>query len=460
VTPNILILDDERSMCDLLQADLRLRDFAPSCFTSAKEALDAFTRGDFDAVLTDLKMPGMDGIEFCSRLLANRPGVPVVVMTAFGSLETAVAAMRAGAYDFVTKPIEMELLALILRRAVERRQLQQQIRSLREAVAGMAKFEGLLGESPVMQKLYDQLSQIADSEAPVLITGESGSGKELVAKALHQRSRRRDKPFVAVNCAALPDNLLESELFGHVKGAFTDARSDRKGLFVQAQGGSLLLDEIGEMPLSMQPKLLRALEEGKLRPVGGEKEITFGARLLASTNRDLQTAVEEGRFRKDLFFRIDVIQVELPPLRARGTDSILLAQHFIDLCAGRAGKNVVGMSDGVAEKLLTYAWPGNVRELRNVIERAVALTRFDKLTVEDLPEKIRDYRRSHVVLGGDDPAELVPLEEVERRYILHVLQSVNGNRTLAARTLGLDRKTLYRKLRQYGVMGEETDSPT
>ncbi len=456
--PRILIVDDERSMCDLLDTDLRLRDFVPSCFTSAVEALEVFNSGDFEVVLTDLKMPGMDGLQFCSRLVANRPDVPVVVMTAFGSLETAVAAMRAGAYDFVTKPIEMELLALILRRAVERRQLQQQVRSLSEAVARTAKFEELLGESPVMQKLYDQLSQVADSEAPVLITGESGTGKELVARALHQRSRRREQPFVAVNCAALPDNLLESELFGHVKGAFTDARSDRKGLFVQAEGGTLLLDEIGELPLLMQPKLLRALEEGTLRPVGSEKEIAFDVRLLASTNRDLRTAVEEGRFRKDLFFRIDVIQLELPSLRARGADALLLAQHFIDLCAGRAGKSVGGMSDGVAEKLLAYSWPGNVRELRNVIERAVALTRFDKLTVDDLPEKIRDYHSSQVIIGGNNPGELVPLEEVERRYILHVLDSVGGNRTLAARTLGLDRKTLYRKLRQYGVLSDEGDS--
>ena len=456
--PRILIVDDERSMCDLLETDLRLRDFAPACFTSVSAAWDAFTRSDFEVVLTDLKMPGTDGIQFCSRLLTSRPDVPVVVMTAFGSLETAVAAMVAGAYDFVTKPIEMELLALILRRAVERRQLQQQIRSLSEAVARTARFEEMLGESSVMQKLYDQLSQIADSEAPVLITGESGTGKELVAKALHQRSRRRGRPFVAVNCAALPENLLESELFGHMKGAFTDARSDRKGLFVQAEGGTLLLDEIGEMPLSMQPKLLRALEEGKLRPLGSERETAFDVRLLASTNRDLETAVEEGRFRKDLFFRLDVIQVELPSLRARGTDALLLAQHFIALCAGRAGKKVMGMSDEVASKLLAYSWPGNVRELRNVIERAVALTRFDKVTVDDLPEKIRDYRSSHVFIGGDDPGELVPLEDVERRYILHVLQSVHGNRTLAARTLGLDRKTLYRKLHQYGVPGAEGDS--
>ena len=455
----ILVVDDEQSMCDLLETDLRLRDFAPRCCTSAAEAFEVFCRDDFEVVLTDLKMPGMDGIQFCSRLVASRPDVPVIVMTAFGSLETAIAVIRAGAYDFVTKPVELELLAVILRRAIERRQLQEQIRSLREAVQSVERFEELLGQSPPMQKLYDQLAQIADSDSSVLIAGESGTGKELVARALHQRSRRSDKPFVAVNCAALPDTLLASELFGHMKGAFTDARNDRKGLFAQAEGGTLLLDEIGDMPLSMQPKLLRALEENKIRPVGSEKEVPFDVRILAASNRDLETAVEERRFREDLFFRINVIQVELPPLRARGADALLLAQHFIEMCAARAKKQVVGMSETVAEKLLAYSWPGNVRELRNVIERAVALTRFDKLTVEDLPEKIRDYRSSQVVLGGNDPGELLPLEEVEHRYILHVLDAVGGNRTLAARTLGLDRKTLYRKLRHYGVLGGEGECP-
>jgi two-component system response regulator HydG len=453
----VLIVDDERSMCDLLEADLRLRDFAPTCFTSAAEGLAAFARDEFDVVLTDVTMPGMGGIEFCSRLVGNRPDVPVVVMTAFGSLETAIAAIRAGAYDFVTKPIEMELLAVILHRAVERRRLKEQVRALSEAVARSSRFEELLGESAAMERLYDQLARIADSEASVLITGESGTGKEFVAKALHRRGSRREKPFVAVNCAALPDTLLESELFGHAKGAFTDARGDRKGLFVQAEGGTLLLDEIGEMPPAMQAKLLRALEENRVRPLGSEHEVAFDVRILAATNRDLETAVEEGRFRQDLFFRINVIQIDVPPLRSRGADILLLAQHFVEQFAPRAKKRVLGISEPVAEKLLSYDWPGNVRELRNVVERAVALTRHDKLTLDDLPEKIRDYRSSQVVIGGSDPGELAPLEEIERRYILHVLHCVGDNRTLAARTLGLDRKTLYRKLRQYGVLGEEAD---
>lgn len=450
--PSILIIDDEQSMRDLLEADLHLRDFAPHCVASAQSAFDALERQQFEAVLTDLKMPGIDGIQLCSRLAATRPDVPVIVMTAFGSLETAIAAIRAGAYDFVTKPIEMELLAMILSRAVERRRLQQQVRQLSEAVEQSTRFEDLLGESAAMQKLYDQLAQVADTEANVLITGESGTGKELVAKALHNRSRRRDKPFVAVNCAALPDTLLESELFGHVKGAFTDARAERKGLFLQAEGGTLLLDEIGEMPLPMQAKLLRALEDSKVRPLGAEREVSFDVRILAATNRDLETAIEENRFRQDLFFRVNVIQLSVPPLRSRGIDVLLLAQHFIQSFAARSQKEVGGISAPVAEKLLAYSWPGNVRELRNAIERAVALTRHDKLTLDDLPPAVRSYSASQVVIAAGDPEELTTLEEVERRYILHVLQCLGDNRTLAAKTLGLDRKTLYRKLQKYGAI--------
>jgi two-component system response regulator HydG len=264
-------------------------------------------------------------------------------------------------------------------------------------------FGDMIGASPAMVRLYDQLARISDTEASVLICGESGTGKELVARSIHRNSQRKNNPFVPVNCVALPETLLESELFGHAKGAFTDASADRKGLFVQAESGTLFMDEIGEMPLSMQPKLLRALEENSIRPVGAEKEVSFDVRLIAATNRDLQSRVEEGAFREDLFYRIHVIQVELPPLRARGTDVLVLAKHFVENFATRFDRQVTGISDQVAEKLLAYSWPGNVRELRNVIERAVALTQFDKIAVDDLPEKIRDYRSSQVFIGGEDP---------------------------------------------------------
>jgi two-component system response regulator HydG len=454
VSGRILIVDDEQSMCELLEADLRLRDFKTEWYLSAEKAFEALGKQPFDAVLTDLNMPGVGGIDLCKWIVANRPDIPVIVMTAFGSLETAIAAIRAGAYDFVIKPIEMNLLGVTLTRAVQHRQLQEKVKVLSEAVARSERFGDILGSSATMQELFDQLGRIADSETSLLITGESGTGKELVARAIHRQSRRAEQPFVAVNCAAFPEGLLESELFGHSAGAFTDARRDRKGLFLQAEGGTLLLDEIGEMPLAMQPKLLRTLEEYCIRPVGSDQEVPIDVRILTSTNRDLETAVEEGRFRKDLFFRVNVIQCDLPPLRARGTDTLILAQHFLERFASRSGKQVTDISKAVAEKLLAYTWPGNVRELRNVIERAIALTRYDRLGVEDLPEKIRNYQSSQVFIGGADPTELVALEEIERRYILHVLQSVGGNKTVAARILGLDRKTLYRKLQHYQSSGD------
>ena len=282
------------------------------------------------------------------------------------------------------------------------------------------------------------------------MSGESGTGKELVARALHRRSKRSAGPFVAINCAAMPEQLLESELFGHTKGAFTDARSARPGLFVQAKGGTIFLDEIGDMPVGLQPKLLRALQERTVRPVGGDTETPIDVRVVAASNRDLETAIEERKFREDLYYRINVIHVELPPLRARGADVILLATHYLQHFAVQSQKDVRSLDSEAAEKLSAYAWPGNVRELANCMERAVALTRNESIGIADLPEKIRSYRTSHVLVAATDPTELVPMEEVEKRYILRVLEAVGGNKTLAAQVLGLDRKTLYRKLDRYG----------
>jgi two-component system response regulator HydG len=450
----ILIVDDDQSMCDLLEADLSRRGFQISCFTSADEAFHALLEKEFDTVLTDLQMPGMDGLDLCNRIVLNRPDVPVIVITAFGSMETAIKAMRAGAYDFVTKPVEMDLLALALERAVKQRSLQVQVKTLSKVVETARKYDELIGASRSMQNIYHQLSRIANAESTVLITGESGTGKELVARALHRQSSRSAGPFIAVNCAALTDTLLESELFGHTRGAFTDARSARKGLFLQAEGGTLLLDEIGDFPLSLQPKLLRALEERSLRPVGSDTEIPFDVRVISTTNRNLEYAVEEKLFREDLFFRINVIQIDLPPLHERGTDILLLAQHFIEQFATRTDKRVSGISNAAAEKLLDYAWPGNVRELRNAMERAVALTQYENLAVEDLPEKIRSYCGTEMIIGST-ASELVSMEETERRYILHVLKAVGGNKAHAARVLGFDRKTLYRKLQCYKIAESE-----
>ncbi len=444
-------------MCELIEADLSSRGIQSEWRTSAEEAIRLIQDGHFDVILTDLQMPGLNGLALCERIVANRPDIPVVVMTAFGSLETAVAAIRAGAYDFVSKPVEMDVLALTLQRAIQHRSLSEQVRVLSERVQQSSRYSKLLGESPVMRRLFDELRRVADTDASVLITGESGTGKELVAHALHEQSRRRDQPFVAINCAALPEPLLESELFGHKRGAFTDAVADKRGLFLQANGGTLFLDELGEFPLTLQPKLLRALESRAVRPVGSEQEIPFDVRLIAATNRDLDTAVEEKRFREDLYFRVNVIQIKLPPLRSRGTDILLLAQHYLEQFAASNSKQIVGLSDATAQKLLDYEWPGNVRELRNAIERAVALTRFDRIAVDDLPDKIRNYRGTHLELGGDNPSDLLSMEEVERRYIQHVLKVTRGNRTQTAQILGFDRKTLYRKLKQLGEDSNEND---
>ncbi len=447
----ILVADDDRSMCELLQAGLARRGFEVTWRTDAAEALAVMSEGDFDAIVTDLNMPGTNGLELCERVTANRPDVPVVVITAFGSLDTAVAAIRAGAYDFITKPFEMDVLRLTLNRAVQHHRLRDEVKRLRRAVTESRGFGEILGSSPPMLRVLDLVNRAAESDATALITGESGTGKELIARALHQHSRRHDGPFIAVSCAAMPETLLESELFGHARGAFTDAKTPRTGLLLQASGGTLLLDEIGDMPLGLQPKLLRAIEDRRLRPLGENTERPFDVRLVCATNRDLEADIEEKRFRADLFYRINVIHVELPPLRARDGDVLPLAQHFVQHFSRVVAKQVAGVSTAAAEKLLAYSWPGNVRELRNCIERAVALTRFEEIAVEDLPEKVQNYRRSRVVVDLDDTAHLVSMEEVERRYILRVLEAVGGQRTKAAQILSLDRKTLYRKLERWGV---------
>jgi DNA-binding NtrC family response regulator len=442
----ILIIDDDRSMCEVLETELGRRDFDVSWMTSPQEALARFDNEDFGLVVTDMNMAEMSGVELCKQLVGRREDMPVIVMTAYANMETAIAAIRAGAYDFVTKPFDMDELALTIERAVKHRALREEVKRLRKAVDGTQRFDEILGTSAAMLKMCELVTRVADTETTVLVTGESGTGKELVAKALHMKSGRKDGPFVAINCAAMPESLLESELFGHTRGAFTDARTARPGLFIKASKGTLFLDEIGEMPAGMQAKLLRALQERSVRPVGGDQEQAFDARIIAATNRDLETEVEEKRFREDLFYRINVVRIHVPPLRARGSDILLLAQHFLERYAAQSRRPVVGMTSATADKLLMYPWPGNVRELQNCIERAVALAQFDQIGVDDLPERIKDYKTARISIESNDPAELLPMEEVERRYILKVLEAVGGNKTLAAQVLGFDRRTLYRKL--------------
>jgi two-component system response regulator HydG len=454
----VLVVDDDPAMCAMVRAHLVKRSYEVATREVAAEAFEILRSSDFDAVVTDLQMRGMNGLELCERIAADRPDVPVIVITAFGSLELAIAAIRVGAYDFVPKPFAIEQLCIALERAIQHRSLREEVKRLREEAARPARVDELLGDSAAMRSVLELLDRVRDSESSVLVTGESGTGKELVARALHRRSARSDGPFVAINCAAVPETLLESELFGHARGAFTDARTARAGLFVQASGGTLFLDEIGELPIGLQPKLLRALQERRVRPLGGDGEVAVDARIIAATNRDLESAVAERRFREDLYYRINVIHIELPPLRARGGDVLHLAQHFLERCAAAAGKQIGGISPAAADRLVSYSWPGNVRELQNCIERAVALAQYDAIVVEDLPEKIRTYQHSHVVVAGPDPAELVSMEELERRYIVRVLEAVGGNKTLASRILGFDRTTLYRKLERYGLGSETRDA--
>jgi len=446
---HVLVVDDDTAFGETLAVGLRRRGCDVAVQTSAGGALDALSTADVDVIVTDIAMRGVTGLELCARVAATRPDIPVIVMTAFGSMEAAVAAIRAGAYDFIAKPVELDALAIAVDRAARHRALGVEVKRLRAEVEGRPESDEVVGQSPAMVAVYDLVERVADSDASVLVTGESGTGKELVARALHRRSRRRAAPFVAVNCAAMPEGLLESELFGHVRGAFTDAKSAKDGLFTQAHGGTIFLDEIGDMPMALQPKLLRALQERTIRPVGARAEVPVDVRVIAATNRDLEAAIEEGSFRGDLFYRINVVQIALPPLRARAGDILPLAQHFVRAYARRADKDVRGISRAAAERLLAYAWPGNVRELQNCVERAVALARFDHISVDDLPEKLRDQRGA-VIVATDDSTELVSMSEIERRYVLRVMEAVGGNKAAAARILGFDRKRLYRLLDRFG----------
>jgi DNA-binding NtrC family response regulator len=445
----ILVVDDDEAFCQLVSDGLSREGFDVRTAGSPELALAVVAEDDFAATVVDINMPRMNGLELTRRILDQRPDMPIIIITAFGSLETAVSAIRAGAYDFVTKPFEIEQLAVAAERACQHRQLHEEVRRLRQVVAASEPFADILGESGQVRRMCGLIEVAAQTDSTVLITGESGTGKELVARALHERGPRKDEPFVAMNCAAMTESLLESELFGHARGAFTDAKNARVGLFVKAGAGTLFLDEIGDMPAGMQAKLLRALEARVVRPVGSDNEVPFRARVVAATNRDLETEIEEGRFRQDLYFRVNVIRVPVPPLRARGGDVLLLAQAFAVRLAGRLNKKVTGITAPAAERLLTYSWPGNIRELQNAMERAVALTQFEEIVVEDLPKSVRDYKRAPLLPSGDDASELLPMHEVERRYVLRVLEATGGNKTAAAQILGFDRRTMYRKLQSY-----------
>ncbi|MBK7075339.1 MAG: sigma-54-dependent Fis family transcriptional regulator [Myxococcales bacterium] len=444
----VMLVEDDRDEGELLRGLLTRRGHGAVLFDRPEAALAALADGEWDAVITDVRMAGLSGIELCEQVRAAHPEVPVVMITGQADVTTAVAALRAGAWDFVTKPVNADAVELAVTRAVEHRRARGEVRRLRQALAAVRPVAGIIGDSAPIRAVSELVNRVADGDAMVLITGESGTGKELVARAIHDLGPRQAEPFVAVNCGAVPANLLESELFGHVKGAFTDARRDRPGLFVQAGAGTIFLDELGEMPPEMQVKLLRVLQERTVRPVGGDDEVPFVARVVCATNRDLETEVEEGRFRQDLYYRVNVVTLEVPPLRARGSDVLLLAHHFLRRIGERTGKAVTSISPEAARKLLDYDWPGNVRELENGIERAVALAQVSEIGVDDLPTKIRDHHSARLVITGDDPAELVTMAEMERRYVRRVLDACGGNKTQAAKVLGMDRRSLYRRLEE------------
>ena len=442
----LLIVEDDEASRNLFVKDFSRRGFSVEAVSSVDEALLAVEQKEFEAILTDINMPRRSGIELCKELSTRRPELPVVVITAFGSMETAIKALRAGAFDFVTRPVELEIVALTMERAVDHAKLHATVKRLSDVDGRVGICGDLIGDSPQMKKVYSQIERVADSDTTILVTGESGTGKELVARALHGKSSRSNKPLVTVNCAAIPENLIEAELFGYVKGSFTGANADHKGLFLEADGGTLFLDEIGELPMTLQAKLLRALEERKVRPIGSTQDKPVDVRLISATNRDLDTAVAEKRFREDLLYRLDVIRIEIPPLRNRGKDVIVLAKHFLDIFALQQEKEVAFLPEPFAKVLLDYDWPGNVRELKNAMERTVVLAQREAVDICDLPSRIQSYHPAQMLFNTGNPDDIIPLEELEKRYISYVLEAVNGNKSLAARLLKLDRKTLYRKL--------------
>jgi DNA-binding NtrC family response regulator len=441
----ILVVDDEPEMRALLRDVLQERGHQVTLAENGREALKRLGEGDYGVVLSDLRMRGMEGIELLTEIKRGYPDTNVILMTAFGSVETAVEAMKEGAYDFLVKPVKTEELIRVTERAVREAALRREVNRLRREVHKEYSFHQILGKSKAMQEVFDLIRRVADSPTNVLITGESGTGKELVAKAIHYNSDRREGPFVPVNCAAIPETLLESELFGHMKGAFTDAKADKRGLFEEAQKGTLLLDEISELPLMLQAKLLRVIQEREVRRVGSTRVVPVDVRIIAATNLMLAEEVKAKRFREDLFYRLNVIEIRLPPLRERKEDVPLLVEAFLRKCAEARHKEVHGMTESALAMLIDYPWPGNVRELENVIERAVTLARGEKIVPEDLPPAIRGARGERRVI--DEAAErTLPLQAIEREYILRILEKTGGNKYQAAQILGIDRKTLYRKL--------------
>jgi two-component system response regulator AtoC len=447
----VAIVDDDRRTRRILQILVDRLGLAAVAFEDAESALTALAEESAALVLTDLRMPGLDGIGFMRRLRALDADVPVIVLTAYGTVESAVEAMKLGAIDFVAKPFDVDALELLIQRSLEHSRTRSEHRFLREQAERAPRFEELVGGSLPMRRVFEQIERFAPARGAVLITGETGTGKELVARAIHRRSPRAEKLFVPLNCAAIPGDLLESELFGHVRGAFTGASADREGKFAAADGGTLFLDEIGDMDLRLQAKLLRALQEGVIEPVGSNRRIRVDVRIVSSTNRKLEEAIASGTFREDLYYRLNVLRIELPPLRERAEDVPGLAASFLAEFGRELGKGAIELSDEASEQLRAYRWPGNVRELRNAMERAAVLARGSELDARLARELLPRGAASE---EGAVPATLdldAAVSEVERKAILRALAAAGDHKVEAARLLGIGERTLWTKLKKYGL---------
>jgi DNA-binding NtrC family response regulator len=441
----ILVIDDEARWCELLKDTLASENYDVTVANDSTRASQLINQVDFDVILTDLRMAGKDGLELLEETKKISPTTPVILITAFGSIDSAVQAMKLGAHDFITKSGDMSELLLTVEKALETKSLRKEVIGLRKKLESKYSFHKMIGKSPLMQRIYQLIEMVCDTSSNVLITGESGTGKELVAKAIHYNGVRKHGPFIAVNCAAIPENLLESELFGYRKGAFTDAKADKDGLVIGAGGGTLFLDEVTEMPPSLQAKILRVIEAREVRPLGGTTSYPTDVRVISTSNRDIQARIDEGLFRSDLYYRLRVIDIDLPPLRDRKEDIPLLVRHFLNKFTKDLKKKVSHVSTEAMKIFMDYSWPGNVRELENVVQRAVTLCRGEAVVPDDLPAVMtkttgesfieRSIGRGHTLL------------DLEKEYVQEVLAQARGNRSRAAEILGIDRKTLYRKLK-------------
>lgn len=448
---NILVVEDQKNMRESLAIAFKRAGYFVNAVETGEKAVKLQKMDFFDLAIVDLKMEDMDGLEVLSRIKSISPSTEVIVMTAFGTIDSAIQAMRNGAYDYVTKPFQLSDILSVIERALEKKRLSDKANNLQKRIKEKYRFEGITGNSPVMMRVLNILMELTNSESTVLITGESGTGKELVARAIHNNSRRNDKPFIVVNCGALPENLQESELFGHVMGSFTGAVKDKRGIFLEAQGGTLFLDEIGETSLSTQVKLLRFLQNGEIRKVGDNKPIYLDVRVIVATNKDLDDATKNGSFRKDLFYRLNVIRIHLPPLRERKEDIPILTSYFVNIFSNKLKKHPPEISGDAMTLLLEYPWPGNVRELENIIERAVTLLKGEQITTADLV--LQNIRTTESIdfmmeMGGIRAA----LAQQERKTIVESLRKYAGNRKQVASNLGISTTTLWRKMKEYQII--------